>query len=58
MAKIEKKAKEDHSNDWLSTYGDMVTLLLTFFVLLYASSSRDEQTVSYTHLTLPTTSRV
>ena len=26
MAKIEKKAKEDHSNDWLSTYGDMVTL--------------------------------
>ena len=35
MAKLEKKAKEDHSNDWLSTYGDMVTLLLTFFVLLY-----------------------
>ena len=43
MAKLEKKAKEDHSNDWLSTYGDMVTLLLTFFVLLYASSSQDEQ---------------
>ena len=61
MAKLEKKAKEDHSNDWLSTYGDMVTLLLTFFVLLYASSSQDEQkfqyiyqAVSYTHLTLPT----
>ena len=47
MAKIEKKAKEDHSNDWLSTYGDMVTLLLTFFVLLYASSSQDDQKFQY-----------
>lgn len=47
MAKLEKKAKEDHSNDWLSTYGDMVTLLLTFFVLLYASSSADEQKWQY-----------
>ena len=42
MAKLAKKPKEDHSNDWLSTYSDMVTLLLTFFVLLYASSSADE----------------
>lgn len=47
MAKLEKKAKADHSNDWLSTYGDMVTLLLTFFVLLYASSSQDEQKFQY-----------
>lgn len=43
VAKLEKKPKEDHSNDWLSTYSDMVTLLLTFFVMLYASSSLDEQ---------------
>ncbi|MGN1120581.1 MAG: flagellar motor protein MotB [Oscillospiraceae bacterium] len=43
MAKLQKKPKEDHSNDWLSTYSDMVTLLLTFFVMLYASSSLDEQ---------------
>ena len=28
---------------WLSTYSDMVTLLLSFFVLLYAISSVDEQ---------------
>lgn len=42
MGKLAKKPKEDHSNDWLSTYSDMVTLLLTFFVLLYASSSADE----------------
>lgn len=47
MAKLEKKPKEDHSNDWLSTYSDMVTLLLTFFVMLYASSSVDEQKWQY-----------
>ncbi len=43
MAKLSKKPQEDHSNDWLSTYSDMVTLLLTFFVMLYATSSPDEQ---------------
>lgn len=47
MAKLEKKPKEDHSNDWLNTYADMVTLLLTFFVMLYASSSLDEQKWQY-----------
>ena len=47
MAKIAKKAQEDHSNDWLSTYSDMVTLLLTFFVMLYASSSTDDQKWQY-----------
>lgn len=47
MAKLEKKPQEDHSNDWLSTYSDMVTLLLTFFVLLYATSSVDEQKWQY-----------
>lgn len=41
MAKRQKKPTEDHSNDWLNTYSDMVTLLLTFFVLLYASSTID-----------------
>lgn len=47
MAKLAKKPQEDHSNDWLSTYSDMVTLLLTFFVMLYASSSTDEQKWQY-----------
>ncbi len=47
MAKIEKKFKENHDNDWLATYGDMVTLLLTFFVMLYASSNLDEQKWQY-----------
>ncbi|MGN1423731.1 MAG: flagellar motor protein MotB [Oscillospiraceae bacterium] len=43
MAKRQKKFEQDHSNDWLNTYADMVTLLLTFFVMLYASSSLDDQ---------------
>lgn len=47
MAKIEKKPQENHDNDWLATYSDMVTLLLTFFVMLYASSSVDDQKWQY-----------
>jgi chemotaxis protein MotB len=31
------------SADWLMTYGDMVTLLLTFFILLYTFSTLDIQ---------------
>lgn len=41
MKKREKKA-EDVGN-WMDTYGDMVTLLLCFFVLLYSMSSVDQQ---------------
>ncbi len=33
--------------NWMDTYGDMVTLLLTFFVMLYASSSFDEAKWQY-----------
>ncbi len=47
MAKIQKKPQENHDNDWLNTYADMVTLLLTFFVMLYASSSIDDQKWQY-----------
>lgn len=31
----------DDSNRWLGTYGDMVTLLMAFFVMLYAMSEID-----------------
>lgn len=43
---MRKKKKEDFempsAPGWMTTYGDMVTLLLTFFVLLLSYSSIDE----------------
>lgn len=41
MIKRDKKPEEIGS--WMDTYGDMVTLLLCFFVLLYSMSSMDQQ---------------
>ncbi len=41
MKKRRKKSEEGGSN-WMDTYGDMVTLLLCFFVLLYSISSVDQ----------------
>ncbi len=40
MKKRNKAAEEGAS--WMDTYGDMVTLLLCFFVLLYSMSSLDQ----------------
>lgn len=42
MAKMPKKSSGDSGGDWLNTYADMVTLLLTFFVLLFCCSNLDE----------------
>lgn len=42
-----RKADEGGGYNWLDTYADMVTLLLTFFVLLYASSNLDQQKWQY-----------
>lgn len=38
-----RKPPEEAGSDWMGTYGDMVTLLLCFFVLLYSISSVDQQ---------------
>ena len=40
---IKKDEGENGSPAWMTTYGDMVTLLLTFFVLLYSFSAIDVQ---------------
>ncbi|MBA4698883.1 MAG: flagellar motor protein MotB [Ruminococcus sp.] len=37
-----REKKQEESGSWMDTYGDMVTLLLCFFVLLYAISSVDQ----------------
>lgn len=42
MAKLPPKKESGDSQEWLNTYADMVTLLLTFFVLLFACSNLDE----------------
>lgn len=37
-----RKPAEEGGSNWMDTYGDMVTLLLCFFVLLYSISSVDQ----------------
>lgn len=42
MAKFEKKQKAG-SPEWMATYGDLVTLLLCFFIMLFAMSTVDAE---------------
>jgi chemotaxis protein MotB len=43
MKKISKKEGGGGGDSWLNTYADMVTLLLTFFVMLFTMSSIDAE---------------
>ncbi len=36
MSRKRRRQEENNVGDWLTTYSDMVTLLLTFFVLLFS----------------------
>lgn len=47
MAKLPPKQEAGNDQEWLNTYADMVTLLLTFFVLLFACSNLDETKMQY-----------
>ena len=42
-----KKSAGAEGANWMDTYGDLVTLLLCFFVLLYSMSSMDESKWQY-----------
>lgn len=42
MKRRKRKKRPEENANWMDTYGDMVTLLLCFFVLLYSISSVDQ----------------
>lgn len=43
MSRQKKGGGGEDCGSWMDTYGDMVTLLLCFFVMLYSMSSLDQQ---------------
>lgn len=42
MARRRRSGNSDQPADWMTTYSDMVTLLLTFFIMLFSMSSVDK----------------
>lgn len=40
---MKRNKSEEGGGDWQGTYGDMVTLLLCFFIMLYAMSNVDQE---------------
>ncbi|MDR0991289.1 MAG: flagellar motor protein MotB [Ruminococcus sp.] len=50
MAKRRGGGSAPEGANWMDTYGDMVTLILTFFVLLYSMSTMDEAKMQYISL--------
>jgi len=42
---LKKKQEEGGVDEWIVTYGDMVTLLLTFFILIVAMSTPDKKKI-------------
>ena len=56
MAKREKKEPDKPSTAWQGTYGDMITLMLCFFVMLYDPSEVDMSQLSQiqSSLSIPT----
>ena len=57
MARKKVQRDEPSGDEWLATYSDCVTLLMTFFVLLYAMSSTDEAKMSSRPWPLPERAR-
>jgi len=47
MARRKSNDSSEEGGSWLDTYGDMITLVLTFFVLLYSMSSISQEKFQY-----------
>jgi chemotaxis protein MotB len=47
MARRRGGDSDEQGGSWLDTYGDMITLVLTFFVLLYSMSSISQEKFQY-----------
>ena len=43
MARKKKKDDEIRTDGWMDTFADTMTLLLTFFILLYSISAVDSE---------------
>lgn len=43
MARRKKSTSDSGGYNWMDTYGDMVTLLLTFFIMLFSMSTVNEE---------------
>lgn len=43
MSRRKKKGDDVNTNGWMDTYADTITLLLTFFILLYSISAVDSE---------------
>lgn len=56
MARKKKKSSDGPSDAWLVTFSDLMTLLLTFFVLLLSMASMDKTTITTIRLSISGTS--
>ena len=43
MSRMRRSSSSEEGGNWMDTYGDMVTLLLTFFVMLYSMSNLNQE---------------
>ena len=43
MQRRRRKQDDINTNAWMDTYADTITLLLTFFILLYSFSTIDNE---------------